>query len=66
MLRPVDDEMARRNDIEERNEEATKAKKKINKTATVSGPDTLNIDGEVSGFSPCRMSVLPKVLRMLC
>ena len=64
MLRPVDDEMARYN--EERNEEATKAKKKINKTATVSGPDTLNIDGEVSGFSPCRMSVLPKVLRMLC
>eukprot|EP01138_Halocafeteria_seosinensis_P012958 gb/GECG01013236.1/.p1 GENE.gb/GECG01013236.1/~~gb/GECG01013236.1/.p1 ORF type:complete len:675 (+),score=94.49 gb/GECG01013236.1/:1-2025(+) len=63
ILRPVDDETARYSDA---NEGSTQQKKNIKKTSTVSGPNTLNIDGEVSGFSPFRMDVLPRVLRMLC
>jgi hypothetical protein len=30
------------------------------------GPDTLNVDGEVCGFTPARIRVLPRVLPLVC
>lgn len=39
---------------------------KIKATATRSGKQTVNVDGELIGFSPLRIEVLASVLRVLC
>jgi len=35
-------------------------------TRAMSGPRSVNVDGELTGFTPMRIKVLPRVLPMLC
>lgn len=34
-------------------------------TNALTGPNSLNVDGELAGYSPCRVRVLPRALRVI-